>query len=86
MSFCLLRDGINHVNPELYTAMCMVRSRLRDSTDTIVAVTKKFDPETMVLIGQFVEPESIQLIIIGTDKRWCVGCAKILVIKVNNFW
>ena len=36
--------------------MCMVRSRLRHSTDAIIAVAKKLDPQTMVLIRQFVEP------------------------------
>ena len=51
-----LRYGINHVNAELDAAVSMIRSRLRDSTNTIVTISEKLDPQTVVFIGQLVEP------------------------------
>ena len=68
-----VRDGIDHVNPELDTAVSVVRSGLWDTADTIVTVAQQLDTETMVLIGQFVEPESISLIIIATDNPFAAS-------------
>ena len=51
-----LRYRIDHVNAELDAAVSMIRSRLRDSTNTIVAISEKLDPQTVVFIGQLVEP------------------------------
>ena len=61
-----LRYCINHVNAELDAAVSMIRSRLRDSTNTIVTISEKLDPQTVVFIGQLVEP------IVNNDQcRWC---------------
>ena len=52
----ILRDGINHINPQLHTAVGVIRTGIRNSTDTVVAVSQQLDPQTVVLVSQLVKP------------------------------
>ena len=52
----ILRDGINHVYAQLHTAVGVIRSSIRNPTDTVVTVTQQLDPQTVVLVSQLVKP------------------------------
>merc|ERR1719450_624402 len=49
-------DSINHINPQLHTAVSVVRPSVRDSTHTVVTVPQQLDTETVVLVSQLVKP------------------------------
>ena len=57
----ILRDGINHINPQLHTAVGVIRTGIRNPTDTVVAVSQQLDPQTVVLVGQLVKPGSQEI-------------------------
>ena len=54
----ILRDGIDHVYPELHAAVCVVRSGVRDAADAVVAVAQQLDTETVVLVSELVKPDN----------------------------
>ena len=54
----ILRDGINHIYAQLHTAVGVIWPSVRNPTDTVVAVSQQFDPQTVVLVGQLVKPGS----------------------------
>ena len=56
ITIIILRDGVNHVNPELHTAVRVVWPGLRDPADAVVAVPQQLDPQTVMLVGEFVKP------------------------------
>ena len=53
----ILRDGINHIYPELHTAVSVVGPGVRDPADTVVAVAQELDTETVVLVSELVKPD-----------------------------
>ena len=56
ITIIILRDGINHVNPELHTAVGVVRPVVRDPAHAVVTVPQQLDPQTVVLVSQLVKP------------------------------
>ena len=50
----ILRDCVNHVNPELHAAVGVVWTGLGHAADAVVAVTQQLDPQTVMFIGEFV--------------------------------
>ena len=50
------RDGVDHVEAHFHAALRVIRPRLRQPAHAVVAVAQQFDPQTMVLGGQSVEP------------------------------
>ena len=57
ITIIILRDGINHVNPELHTAVGVVGAGVRDPADTVVTVSQQLDPETVMLVSELVKPD-----------------------------
>lgn len=45
-----LRDGFNHVNSHLHTAVSMISTGLRQSRDTIVTIPQDLYAQAMVLL------------------------------------
>ena len=60
------RDSVDHVNPQLNTAVSMVRPGIRDPANTVVAVAEQFDSQTVVLIGELVKPVKV----IEITEKW----------------
>ena len=54
----ILRDGIDHVYPELHAAVCVVGPGVRDAADAVVAVAQQLDTETVVLVSELVKPDN----------------------------
>ena len=56
ITFRILRDGVNHVNPQLHAAVRVVGPGLRHPADAVVAVAQQLYPQTVMLVGEFVKP------------------------------
>ena len=52
-----LRDGFDHVEPHLHTAVGVVCSRLWESAHAVVTVTQDLDSQAVVLLCYLIKPE-----------------------------
>ena len=55
-----LRNGLYHVDAELDAAVRVVRPRIRNSADAVVAVAQELDAQAEVLRCQFVESGKVE--------------------------
>ena len=65
----ILRDGIDHVYPELHAAVCVVGPGVRDAADAVVAVAQQLDTETVVLVSELVKPDNTSRMREGKGER-----------------